>query len=139
MSNGPAAIPRQYAVKPTQRLSSNGHLASSADDENDPVLAEAKLLEMITSLRQLINSNAQLDEALENEHDEDLLQALEENEGVILRRTNEAAALAAKIASRGGVKITLEDKIPKYEGSEALRKIRAKKESESIKGAGLYL
>ena len=139
MSNGPAAVPRQYIVKPAQRRSSSGHLVSSADDENDPVLAEAKLLEMITSLRQLINSNAQLDEALENEHDEDLLQALEENEGVILRRTNEAAVLAAKIASRGGAKITLEDKIPKYEGSEALRKIRAKKESESIKGAGLYL
>jgi len=51
--------PRQYTVQTAPRLSSNGALISNENDTN-PVLLEAKLLESITSINQLISSNIAL-------------------------------------------------------------------------------
>lgn len=108
---------------------------------------EAKLLEMISSLRQLIQSNQQLDEALLEECnnsgditncDEELLQALKENESVILRKHNDAIALAAKL-SKHGVNVSLADKIPQYDGSIVLKKIKEKEEEKNNQSGGLYL
>eukprot|EP00578_Thalassiosira_sp_NH16_P023932 CAMPEP_0181091946 /NCGR_PEP_ID=MMETSP1071-20121207/8665_1 /TAXON_ID=35127 /ORGANISM="Thalassiosira sp., Strain NH16" /LENGTH=114 /DNA_ID=CAMNT_0023174111 /DNA_START=152 /DNA_END=496 /DNA_ORIENTATION=+ len=114
-------------------------MVSDTNDNNDPVLMEAKLLEMISSLRQLIHSNQQLDEALLEDHDEDLLQALEENEYVILRKRNEARVLAENLR-RHGVNISLDDKVPGYNGSVVLRKIKEKqKDNSSNQNGGLYL
>ena len=139
MSNNPTTAPRQYVVKTAPRLSASGNVVSNTNNDHDPILMEAKLLEMVSSIRQLIHSNQQLDEALQEDHDEDLLQALEENEGVILRRTNDAAALAAKLSSRHGVIISLEDKIPKYDGSLVLKQRKEKQQNDSNQNGGLYL
>ena len=91
---------------------------------------------MISSLRQLIHSNRQLDEALQECHDDDLFQALEENESVISRKQKDIRMLAAKLSSRHDVHVSVEDKIPRYDGSVVLKKRREEEQGES---GGLYL
>mmetsp|Transcript_783 Transcript_783/g.1321 ORF Transcript_783/g.1321 Transcript_783/m.1321 type:complete len:142 (+) Transcript_783:2-427(+) len=130
--------PRQYVGKPAPRLSASGNVVSNTNDDNQPILMEAKLVEMIVSLRQLINSNQQLEEALQECHDEDLLQALEENDSLILRKRNDARMLATKLISHG-VNISLEDKIPQYDGSLVLKQMKGQQNNESSQNGGMYL
>ncbi|KAL7542153.1 hypothetical protein ACHAXR_011553 [Thalassiosira sp. AJA248-18] len=136
-NNATTTTPRQYAVKTAPRLTASGNVVSDTNDDDQPILMEAKLVEMISSLRQLIHSNQQLDEALEDCYDEDLLQALEENESVILRKRNAIRVLAAKL-SRHGVNISLEDKIPRYDGSIVLKKMKERGNDKNQSG-GMYL
>ncbi len=109
---------------------------------------EARLLEYISSLRQLISTNVQLEEALRDGHqddgkyDDDLLQALEENDELIVRRRNEANLLSMKLSAHG-VKISLVDKLPRYDGSTLLKQMREEKRKNEKKkdgeGGGMYL
>lgn len=149
--------PRQYAVGPApavkERLTASGNAVSSSDDDN-PVLMEARLSEMVASVRQLIRSNEQIEEALledvgegsggegggeggEGKYDEELLSALRENDDLISRRRREAEALASRLKGRrGGVEFSIGDKIPPYDGSALLRRLEGKKDGG---GGGLYL
>ena len=127
-----------------QRLSSTGHPVSNTNDETNPILLEAKLLELITSIRQLISSNQQLEQALQEEEHDDLLQALIENEELIIRKKNNATMLANTLKNRHGVTISLNDKIPLYHGSVLLKKMKEGEEDKKSKncnngGGGLYL
>lgn len=130
-----------------QRLSSTGHPVSNTNDDTNPILLEAKLLELITSIRQLISSNQQLEQALneeEDDEDDDLLQALIENEELIIRKKNNATMLANTLKSRHGVNISLNDKIPLYHGSVLIKKMKEDGEDKKSKngndgGGGLYL
>ena len=108
-------------------------------------LLEAKLLELITSIRQLISSNQQLEQALneDDDEDDDLLQALIENEELIIRKKNNATMLADTLKS-SGVNISLNDKIPLYHGSVLIKKMKEDGEDKKSKngndgGGGLYL
>ena len=103
--NNNTTNPPQQRPDPSvlQRLSSTGHPVSNTNDDTNPILLEAKLLELITSIRQLISSNQQLEQALnedEDDEDDDLLQALIENEDLILRKKNNATMLANTLKSR---------------------------------------
>jgi len=141
-----SAPPRQYTVQTAPRLSSNGTLISNENDTN-PVLLEAKLLESITSINQLIKSNNQLEEALQLEMDNELLSALIENDELIIRKINNARLLSLKLKNmNGGVEVSLNDKIPLYIGSELVRQMKKKKEEEDGKkkdegdgSGGMYL
>lgn len=140
-----SAPPRQYTVQTTPRLSSNGTLISNENDTN-PILLEAKLLESITSINQLISSNNQLEEALQLEMDNELLSALIENDDLIIRKINNARLLSIKLKNmNGGVEVSLNDKIPLYNGSELVRQIKKKKEEDDGKkkngddSGGMYL
>ena len=139
-----SAPPRQYTVQTAPRLSSNGTLISNENDTN-PVLLEAKLLESITSINQLISSNTHLEEALQQEMDDELLSALIENDELIIRKINNARLLSLKLKNmNGGVEVSLNDKIPMYTGSELVRQMKKKKEEDGKKksngdGSGIYL
>ncbi|KAL7545617.1 hypothetical protein ACHAWF_008973 [Thalassiosira exigua] len=137
MSGNATATPRQCVVKAAPRLSASGNLASDANDDDQPVLMEARLVETITSLRQLIRSNEELEDALRDCPDDDLLEALKENEQVILRRRDNAMTLAAKLR-RHGLTVSLEDKIPPYAGSSLLRQMKEEQKAEE-NDSGLYL
>ena len=117
-----------------QRLSSTGHPVSNTNDDTNPILLEAKLLELITSIRQLISSNQQLEQALneDDDEDDDLLQALIENEELILRKKNNAMVLADTLKS-SGVNISLNDKIPLYHGSVLIKKMKEDGEDKKSK------
>jgi len=103
---------------------------------------EARLVEMISSLRQLIHSNRLLEEALAECHDEDLIRALEENDGVILRKRDDARALAARL-KRHGVNIDVKDMIPRYDGSAVLGRMmkerRHQDQSSADEDGGMHL
>mmetsp|Transcript_11505 Transcript_11505/g.20694 ORF Transcript_11505/g.20694 Transcript_11505/m.20694 type:complete len:128 (-) Transcript_11505:459-842(-) len=125
----------------TPRLSSSGNVVSDTNDDEQPILMEAKLIEMIASLRQLIHSNEQLEEALRDEchDDDDLMQALRENDDVIARKRGGARVLAMKL-SRHGVNISLVDKIPRYDGSLLLKEMKEKQQHDNTQNSGgLYL
>ena len=145
--NNNTTNPPQQRPDPSvlQRLSSTGHPVSNTNDDTNPILLEAKLLELITSIRQLISSNQQLEQALQEdeEADDDLLQALIENEELILRKKNNAMVLADTLKS-SGVNISLNDKIPLYHGSVLIKKMKEDGEDKKSKngndgGGGLYL
>ena len=137
-STAPFGSGRNFVVKAVPRLTASGNPISS-DDDDDPILMEAKLRELITSVNQLVNSNKALDEALMDEHDDDLLDALRENEDLIHRKVFEATSLAAKL-NKHGVHISLADKITQYEGSLVLKKMEEdKKNTETNGGDGIYL
>jgi len=122
--------PRQYTVTTSPRLSSNGTLISNENDTN-PVLLEAKLLESITSINQLISSNTHLEQALQEEMDDELLSALIENDELIIRKIDNARLLSIKLKNmNGGVEVSLNDKIPLYIGSELVQQMKKKKEEE---------
>ncbi len=89
--------------------------------------------EMVTSVNQLILSNQELDQALLEDRDDDLLDALKENEALIHRKIFEATSLAAKL-SKHGVHISLADKIMQYDGSSVLKKIQ----DENDRAGGKY-
>lgn len=146
--NNNTTNPPQQRPHPSvlQRLSSTGHPVSNTNDDTNPILLEAKLLELITSIRQLISSNQQLEQALneEEQDDDDLLQALIENEELIIRKKNNATMLANTLKSRHGVNISLNDKIPLYHGSVLIKKMKEDGEDKKSKngndgGGGLYL
>jgi len=79
-SSTPSGSSRHFVVKAAARVTASGNPISLSDDEDQPILMEAKLREMITSVNQLILSNQELDQALLEGHDDDLLDALRENE-----------------------------------------------------------
>ena len=123
------------------RIIATGNKISSDDDEQ-PILMEAKLRELITSINQLIKSNQALDEALMDDNDDDLLSALKENDYLIHRRVIDATSLAEKLSNHG-VHISLADKIIQYNGSIVLKKMEMEEETkdrEEKRGDdGLYL
>lgn len=126
-------------IQPTQRLSVSGNAVFDKEDTitDQPILMEARLIELISSLQQLINSNTLLDEALMTEqsndnddsdtvqqhYDDELVSALKENEVVISKQMENAQSLSSKLRTRHGVFISLDDKIPKYNGSLFLRRL----------------
>lgn len=130
----------QVLIRPKQRLSVNGNAIFDKEDITDqPILMEARLIELISSLQQLINSNILLDEALmteqsnddDNDHyDDELVSALKENEVVISKQMENAQSLSSKLRTRHGVCISLDDKIPKYNGSLLLRRLIEEEEEE---------
>ena len=128
-----SAPTRQYTVQTAPRVSSNGTLISNENDTN-PVLLEAKLLESITSINQLISSNTHLEEALQQEMDDELLLALIENDELIIRKINNARMLSLKLKNmNGGVEVSLNDKIPQYDSCELVRQMKKKKEGDGKK------
>ncbi|KAL9186469.1 hypothetical protein ACHAXT_005707 [Thalassiosira profunda] len=129
---------RHFVVKPAPRLTSSGNAVSDSNDDDQPVLMEAKLLETISSLRALIKSNWQLEHAIRECHDDELVQALQENDVLIARKHGEAAVLAAKL-SRHGVNISLADKIPQYDGSKLLREMKEREKNDKRGEGGMYL
>ena len=140
-----SAAPRQYTVQTAPRLSSNGTLISNENDTN-PVLLEAKLLESITSINKLISSNSHLEQAIQEEMDNELLSALIENDELIIRKINNARILSLKLKNmNGGVEVSLNDKIPLYIGSELVQQMKKKKEEDGKKkdeggsSSGMYL
>jgi len=128
-------------IQPTQRLSVSGNAVFDKEDTitDQPILMEARLIELISSLQQLINSNTLLDEALMTEqsnddddndsdnvqqhYDDELVSALKENEVVISKQMENAQSLSSKLRTRHGVFISLDDKIPKYNGSLFLQRL----------------
>ena len=135
----------QVLIRPTQRLSVSANAVF--DDEVDtitdqPILMEARLIELISSLQHLIHSNTLLDEALMTEftvdnnddancnhnYDDELVAALKENEVVISKQMENAQSLSSKLRTRHGVFISLDDKIPKYNGSLFLRRLSEEEE-----------
>ncbi|KAL7498850.1 hypothetical protein ACHAWT_010813 [Skeletonema menzelii] len=132
----PSGSGRHFVVKAAPRVTASGNPISS-DDDDQPILMEAKLREIIMSVNQLVNSNKALDEALMDEHDDDLLDALKENEDLIHRKIFEATSLAAKL-NKHGVHISLADKITQYDGSLVL-KMEKERKTEKNGGDGIYL
>ena len=132
---------KHIIIKARPRITASGNKISSDDDEQ-PILMEAKLRELITSINQLIKSNLALDEALMDDNDDDLLSALRENDYLIHRRVIDATSLAEKLNNHG-VHISLADKIIQYNGSIVLKKMEEedKKKDRSNKEGddGLYL
>jgi ribosomal protein L16 Arg81 hydroxylase len=134
----------QVLIRPTQRLSVSGNAVFDEADTiaDQPILMEARLLELISSLQQLIHSNTLLDEALMTEqsndnndaangnhnYDDELVAALKENEVVISKQMENAQSLSSKLRTRHGVFISLDDKIPKYNGSLFLRRLSEEEE-----------
>lgn len=142
-SSGAPGSGRHFVVKAAPRLTASGHSISLSEEEDQPVLLEAKLREMIISTNQLISSNHELDVALKecrDDQDEDLLEALKENEDIIFRKICDATRIAATL-NKHGVHISLTDKITQYNGSSVLKKMREQKEQQSNKGDGdgIYL
>jgi hypothetical protein len=140
-SSTPSGSSRHFVVKAAARVTASGNPISLSDDEDQPILMEAKLREMITSVNQLILSNQELDQALLEGHDDDLLDALRENEALIHRKIFEATSLAAKL-NKHGVHISLADKITQYDGSSVLKKIEEDKgraEKNHGDDDGIYL
>eukprot|EP00970_Alexandrium_tamarense_P016163 scaffold6213_cov186-Alexandrium_tamarense.AAC.5 len=125
-----------FVVRPseTAHLTASGNDVSNTDDDQ-PVLMEAKLGDMIKSLCQLIRSNQQLDEALREAYDEDLLQALRENDLIIKRKLVEVKVLQHKL-HKHGVQVSIDDKVPPYTGSQVLQTFEKQNEEG---GDGLYL
>ncbi|KAL7446670.1 hypothetical protein ACHAXM_011323 [Skeletonema potamos] len=124
---------RHFVVNAVPRVTASGNPISLSDDDEMPILMEAKLREMVTSVNQLILSNQELDQALLEDRDDDLLDALKENEALIHRKIFEATSLAAKL-SKHGVHISLADKIMQYDGSSVLKKIQ----DENDRAGGKY-
>ena len=122
-----------YTIKPAELLTIN-KTPVSATDEDSPVLIEARLSETITSIHQLISTNGQLDTFLQNENDYELLQALKENDALIVRKIEDCKLMIRKL-HESGVKVTLEP--PVYDGSTVLKKIE-KNETLHDDG-GVYL
>ena len=139
MSSGESANNRHFVVKAAPRLTVSGNAISPSEEEDEPIFMEAKLREIIISTNQLISSNQDLDEALIESHDDDLLEALKENEALITRKIYEATSLAAKL-NKHGVHISLADKITQYHGSSVLKKMQEQKEETDKNGRdGIYL
>lgn len=132
---------KHIIIKARPRITASGNKISSDDDEQ-PILMEAKLRELIISINQLIKSNQALDEALMDDNDDDLLAALRENDYLIHRRVIDATSIAKKLNNHG-VHISLSDKILQYRGSIVLKKMEMeekKKDRSNKKGDdGLYL
>ena len=127
---------RHFVVKAATRVTASGNPISLSDDDDDqPILMEAKLREMITSINQLIFSNQQLDEALLEAHDDDLLDALTENETLIHRKIYEATKLAAKL-NKHGIHVSLADKVSRYDGSSVLKKMEEETNQAEEKNGG---
>ena len=134
----PVQYPGTSTTAAATRLRSfTGAIISSTENDTNPILMEAKLLELITSIKQLISSNTHLETALNDEgHDEELLQALIENDNLIIKQINMAQNLSMKIQQNNGVEITLGDKIPEYNGSALLKKMEEKKQGSGDGGSG---
>jgi hypothetical protein len=140
-SSGTAGSGRHFVVKAAPRLTASGNSISLSEEEDQPVLLEAKLIEIIISTNQLISSNHALDEALEecDDQDEDLLIALKENEDIISRKICDATRIAATL-NKHGVHISLTDKMLQYNGSSVLKKMREQKEQSNKSDCdGIYL
>ena len=141
----------QVLIRPTQRLSVSGNAVFDDDVDtitDQPILMEARLIELISSLQHLIHSNTLLDEALMTEftvdnnddaahgnhnYDDELVAALKENEVVISKQMENAQSLSSKLRTRHGVFISLDDKIPKYNGSLFLRRLSEEEEERKFR------
>ncbi|KAL3778126.1 hypothetical protein ACHAWO_008078 [Cyclotella atomus] len=120
---------KYYTIKPAELLTLNKNPVAATDGDS-PILMEARLTETINSINQLISSNAQLDEILQEARDPDLMEALEENDALILRKIEECTVLRRKLVE-AGVQLSLE--IPVYNGSKVLN------QSKDRKDDGVYL
>eukprot|EP00804_Cyclotella_cryptica_P025423 CCRYP_017195-RA/>CCRYP_017195-RA protein AED:0.00 eAED:0.00 QI:8/-1/1/1/-1/1/1/75/159 len=140
---------KHYIFKPSPHLhTASGNMASrTEDDDNSPILLEARLSETILALRQLIHTNQQLDEALlTGGDDDDLLEALKENDDLILRKRKEVTIMSRKLKELG-VPINSIGDVPVYSGSLVLKKLKEEKRKkeeecqslEKDESEGLYL
>ena len=143
---------RHYTVKPSPHLhTASGNLASRTenDDNDSPILLEARLSETVLSLRQLIHTNRQLDEALLNDSDDDvdLFEALKENDDLIARKRNEVTAMSQTLKELGVQVNSWEEDMPVYGGSVVLKKLEEERRTreeecqsmEKEENNGLYL
>ena len=142
---------RHYTVKPSPHLhTASGNVASRTENDDDsPILLEARLSETILSLRQLIHTNQQLDEALlKDVQDDDLLEALKENDELIARRMKDVTVMSRRLKELGVQANFLEEDMPVYGGSVVLKKLeevkrRTREEEcqllEKEESGGLYL
>lgn len=119
-----------YKVKPAELLTLNKNPVAASDDS--PILMEAKLSETINSINQLISSNRQLDEMLKEGYDSDLMQALEENDALIIRKLDECKVMRRKLVE-ADVQLNLD--IPVYHGSVVLKQLKGNDDN----GGGVYL
>ena len=117
-----------YTIKPAELLTINKTPVSATGDDS-PILIEAQLSETITSINQLISTNQQLDEILQNENDNDLLQALKENDVLIVRKIEDCKVMIRKL-KESGVMLTLEP--PAYDGSIFLKKNKMQHDDRGI-------
>jgi hypothetical protein len=116
-----------YTVKPAELLTVNKNPVAATDGDS-PILMEARLSETINSVNQLISSNAHLDGILQEEHDADLMEALEENDALIRRKIEECTIMRRKLFD-AGVQSSLD--VPVYNGSIVL-KLKDKKDDDGI-------
>eukprot|EP00957_Ditylum_brightwellii_P029590 2236150-Ditylum_brightwellii.AAC.1 len=71
-------------------------------DDGNAILMEARLCEIISSLRALIKSNTELEEALiECPGDKDFIDAISENRIVIIKKQKAATELVRELRIRG--------------------------------------
>ena len=118
-----------------QTLSGN---PTATSDYDSPILLEARLSETITQLHQLILTNTQLDDALMDEEDGDLLDALKENDTLIRRKMEEISAMQRRLMESG---VNVDFQMPSYAGSLVLQKLEKRKrdEEKDDNDSGLYL
>ncbi|KAL7489634.1 hypothetical protein ACHAW6_015322 [Cyclotella cf. meneghiniana] len=138
-----------YRILPSPHLrTASGNLATQHDDDDSPALLEARLSETVRSLRRLIDSNRELDEALrEGADDVELLDALRENDELIVRKTKDVRAMSRRLKEMGVGVIPAEEDMPVYGGSVVLRKLEEERRTreekcqciEKEEGGGLYL
>lgn len=134
----PASSGRHIVIKAAPRITASGNPISTGDNDN-PIMMEARLREIISSVNQLVRSNRELDEALNEAHDDDLLDALKENEALIHRKILEATSIAAAL-NEHGVHISLADKITQYDGSSVLKKLESEEKEDQLRNSdGMYL
>jgi hypothetical protein len=118
-----------YTIAPAQPQTLSKQPVSTTDDS--PALIQARLAETILSLRQLISTNKQLDEILlREEYDQELMLALEENDALITRKTEECAGMRRKLLDFG---VDVDVELPIYDGSKVLQ------QRKNLDGEGLYL
>ena len=132
--NNTASSGRHIVVKAAPRITARGNPISTDDDDN-PIMMEARLREIISSVNKLVRSNRELDEVLNETHDDDLFDALRENEALIHRKILEATSIAAAL-NKHGLHISLADKITQYDGSSVLKKLESDEKEEQKRNSG---
>eukprot|EP00956_Cyclotella_meneghiniana_P033689 scaffold98375_cov53-Cyclotella_meneghiniana.AAC.2 len=119
-----------YKITPAQPLTLQKQPVHTTHHDS-PLLLEAKLIETISSIRQLISTNAQLDEILKQDADDELLQALTENDALIARKIEECNTMKRQLSEMGSEKLNSNLDVPVYAGSSVLM--------QNSKNDGLYL
>lgn len=119
-----------YKITPAQPLTLQKQPVHTTHHDS-PLLLEAKLIETISSIHQLISSNSQLDEALKQDADDELLQALTENDALIIRKIEECNDMKRQLSEMDSEQLNSNLEIPVYNGSSVL--------IQNSKNDGLYL